>query len=170
NHRRIGGVGLQNTIEDHRNDLDEQALGCADDRHQDDGRQQRRRVRPGKTQQAVKLFQACASSRLRSRSSAAIARETGMCWRPSGATIDRKSVCHGPQMAGFDGPNRTTLGTPKAAAMCAGPLSFPTNSVAFEMSAFTRSSGSRKTWYSKNGLASSPGPARNTGSTFQSLR
>ena len=35
------------------------------------------------------------------------------------------AVRHGAQTTGSEDPNSTTTGIPKAAAMCAGPLSFP---------------------------------------------
>ena len=45
-------------------------------------------------------------------------------------------VRHGPQMAGSLGPKMTTEGTPKAAAMWAGPESLPTKSAAAASSDF----------------------------------
>ena len=75
------------------------------------------------------------------------------------------SVRHGAHVTGSDAPKITTTGTPKAAAICAGPLSFPRNRAAPEMRLFTRVSGSfLRTRNSSNGAVSSPGPARKTGS------
>ena len=50
-------------------------------------------------------------------------------------------VRQGAQFTGSLGPNRTTTGTPKAAAICAGPLSLPMNSCAPAIRFFTSPSG-----------------------------
>ena len=50
-------------------------------------------------------------------------------------------VRHGPQMAGSEAPKITTAGTPKAAAMWAGPESLPTNSAAPASSDLISASG-----------------------------
>ena len=54
---------------------------------------------------------------------------------------DRVVVRHGAQITGSDDPNITTAGTPNAAAIWAGPESFPTKSIARERSDFTSDSG-----------------------------
>ncbi len=132
---------VQHALEDKGNELDEKTLGKADNGHQDDGCDKGRRIRFRIAQQAVQIVQACASSNMRKRSSAAITRETLILLRPSGATTISDSVRQGPQMAGFEVLKRTTLGTPKAAAIWAGPLSFPMNTTLFEMTAFASASG-----------------------------
>ena len=52
------------------------------------------------------------------------------CRSPAGTVSTAASVFQGAQITGSEGPNSTTTGTPKAAAMCAGPLSLPMNSAA----------------------------------------
>ena len=59
----------------------------------------------------------------------------------SGIVSTCASVRHGAQFTGSLGPNSTTTGTPKAAAMCAGPLSLPMKSCAPAMRLFTSASG-----------------------------
>src|ERR1700761_2058693 len=81
-------------------------------------------------------LQACAFSNMSKRSSAAITRETLTLYKPSGATMTSASVRHGLQIAGLEVLNRTTLGTLKAAATCAGPLSFAMKTEALESTAF----------------------------------
>src|SRR5882757_8497253 len=114
----------------------------------------------------TQIFQACASSSMRKRSSAAITRETLTSFIPSGATMTSDSVRQGDQIAGLDVLKRTTLGTPKAAATCAGPLSLPIKPAAFESNAAASDNGPCTTACPLKGEASSPGPARKTGVIF----
>ena len=75
----------------------------------------------------------------RSRASASITRAGSTLSMPPAATISE--VRHGPQIAGSDDPKITTTGMPKAAAMCAGPESLPTNSADPPSSSLTSFSG-----------------------------
>ena len=75
------------------------------------------------------------------------------------------SVRQGRQLSISDDPNNTTTGRPKAAAICAGPLSFPTNRAAPASSDFTSSSGAPwKQGNSAKADRSSPAPAMKSGS------
>ena len=60
---------------------------------------------------------------------------------PPGAVTTSDGVRHGPQMAGSEAPKTTTDGTPNAAAMCAGPESLPTKTVADANRHLSSSSG-----------------------------
>src|SRR5260370_19529311 len=85
---------------------------------------------------------------------------------PSLELITADAVCHGRQMAGSDAPNSTTTGRPNAAAIWAGPLSFPKNSDAPANKDFTSSSVAPQTQvYWSNATRVSPRPAIKTGSS-----
>src|SRR5688572_3430876 len=73
-------------------------------------------------------------------------------------------VLHGAQVTESDARKITTTGNPNAAAMWAGPESFPTNSEAWLNSCLISASGvPEKVRYAANGERSSPGPPMNTG-------
>src|SRR3954452_17115414 len=75
-------------------------------------------------------------------------------------------TCQGAQTTGFDGPNNTTTGIPNAAAIWAGPLSFPAKIVAADRRFLTSCRCAPATVRkSEKADASSEGPARKTGST-----
>src|SRR5215469_6298880 len=66
---------------------------------------------------------------------------------------------HGPQISASEAPNSTTAGTPKAAAICAGPESLPTNKDADAKSDLIAESGVPCTVRnSRNGVKSSAAP------------
>src|SRR5579871_1611347 len=78
-------------------------------------------------------------------------------------TID--SVCHGCQTSASDEPKNTITGSPKAAAMCAGPLSLPANREAPASKDFISSSDApSKQVYRLNACKLSPGPEMKMGS------
>src|SRR5579875_2652825 len=132
----VGGVGIEGALEDQGDEADQESLREADDSHEQDGGEENKPIRAGVSQEAIEVVQACASSKMRRRSRAATMRETVTWARPSGATIISASVRQGAQMAGLEALNRTTLGTPKAAATWAGPLSLAMKTEAFERTAF----------------------------------
>src|SRR5438552_2191739 len=79
--------------------------------------------------------------------------------------ITADAVCHGCQIAGSDAPKSATTGRPKAAAMWAGPLSFPTKSAAPANKDFTSSSDAPETHvYRSNAARLSPAPPIKIGS------
>jgi len=81
----------------------------------------------------------------------------------SGEVSTCDSVRQGAQVTGSEGPNRTTTGTPKAAAMWAGPLSFPIKREAPEISLLVSLRDVCQCPKFSNGATSSVGPARKTG-------
>src|SRR5689334_23253246 len=110
--RYIGRIRPQNTLEHEWNQLHQQALREPDDCHEENRSEESWGVAAGVVKKPVEFFQACASSSIRKRSSAAMTRETLTSRMPSGATMTSDSVRQGAQIAGFEVLKRTTLGTP----------------------------------------------------------
>src|SRR5207253_2814381 len=111
----------QNAVEDRADQQRRHRLRRAHQSHEDDGQQQQAAVRPRIAQQPPEL----AHARTLNTSAAAITSSTAIRPMASGFVRTCPSVRQGAQFTGSLGPNSTTTGTPKAAAMCAGPLSLP---------------------------------------------
>src|SRR5258708_2411190 len=83
---------------------------------------------------------------------------------PLGELRISDGVRHGPQMRESELPNTTAAGTPKAAAICAGPESLPTNSDAPEVTDISSLKGGlAKVRHARNGARSSPAPPTKMG-------
>ena len=78
-------------------------------------------------------------------SAASTCRPPGQRSMPAACVRISDVVRHGAQITGSDEPNITTTGTPNAAAMCAGPESLPTKSVAPRSNDFISWSGAPAT-------------------------
>src|SRR6185437_11280421 len=90
---------------------------------------------------------------------------TSMAERSGDERIAEESAFQGPQISGSDAPKNTSDGTPKAAAIWAGPLSFPIKSFAPERIDMVRRRGALEMQRnSVNSARLSPGPAMNKGS------
>src|SRR5690242_5861701 len=90
---------------------------------------------------------------------------------PAGDCTISEAVRQGPQIAGSDDPKITTTGIPKAAAMWAGPESFPTNRADPASRSRTSLRGApERQRYARNGEKSSEAAPTNTGSRPASRR
>ncbi len=117
------GTVVEDAVEDRLDQQSDQALGRARDGHQDHGAEQMRPVAAAIAQQAQEFVHAWHPQARKG------VEHLRRVLRAGRGTIS-EAVRHGPQMAGSDAPKMTTTGTPKAAAMWAGPESLPTKSEA----------------------------------------
>src|SRR5262249_37158145 len=132
--------GARSRIEDAiENGLDEQrhhALRRARYGHQHHRSQQMQPVPASVAEQAQQFVHACT----RRRDNASITSRTSMRIMSPGPRTSH-GVRQGPQIAGSDEPNNTTVGTPNAAAMWAGPESLPMKSETVLMSCLISRNG-----------------------------
>src|ERR1017187_8442402 len=157
--RAIGGVGDEDAVEDRLNQQRHGALGGAGQSHQDDGDQNLRPVLAAIRRQAQQLLHAGTRRRCNAPSTCGTVTPA----MPPSAATTSPMVRHGPHMAGSLGPKMTTEGTPKAAAMWAGPESLPTNSAAGASSDLMSESEVCRVGYARKGARLSPAAPMNTG-------
>src|SRR5689334_24455147 len=132
----------------------------ADHCHQQNRQDQEEPVTAGIGEQPQKFLHA----RTRKRSSASLTSCVLTDAMPLDPVSTSAGVRHGAQITGSDAPKITTAGTPNAAAMWAGPESFPMNNDAPAMRDLISASGAPATVRQRaNAPRSSPGPPMHTG-------
>ena len=124
--RLVGGMDIEDLVEDRPDEQGDHAGGGAGGGHQEDGGEQVDPVAAGKGEEAEQLAHAAIRRRVR----ASITWAGWTAAMPPGAEMIFEAVRQGPQMAGSEAPKMTTTGRPKAAAMWAGPESLPTKRAA----------------------------------------
>src|SRR5579859_31101 len=159
-YRRVGRSGVEHAVEDGADQQSDGSLGRAYHRHQHHRQDQEEPVPAGISEEAQQFFH----TRTRKRSSASFTSCVLTDSMPAGPASTSACVRHGAQIAGSDAPKITTTGIPNAAAMWAGPESFPRNNAAPAMSDWISASGAPATVRQRsNALRSSPAPPMNTG-------
>src|SRR5262249_56808908 len=101
-------------------------MGRADAGHEHDRANQHWPVGAGQLEQPQPVLHACTRNLARADMTCSTEIEA----MPSGLLIASAQVFQGRQTSIFDAPKSTITGSPNAAAMCAGPESFPRNRVA----------------------------------------
>src|SRR5579872_2988946 len=118
--------GIEHAIENRADQQRHQPLHRPDHRHQYHRAEQRRQIGTDESKEPAEFLHREALRSVLCSRAASITSETAMS-RMSGDLKTAASVFQGAQISWSDGPKSTTEGTPNAAAIWAGPLSFPMN-------------------------------------------